>query len=69
MIAKFEIMGNEHVYVKVNGRDVLSFGDGGHEVNLSHFLKPGRLNNITFSFNKGSSFGSNSWFNNAYGST
>ena len=53
VIAKFDIVGNEHVDVKINGNKILAFGDGSREVNLSHFLLPGKSNTVTFSFTKG----------------
>jgi hypothetical protein len=53
IVCKFDILNNEHVNVKINGKNVLSFGDGSKEVDLSHFLVAGKMNNITFTFDKG----------------
>lgn len=53
IVCNFNILNNEHVNVKINGKNVLSFGDGSKEVDLGHFLIPGKMNNITFTFDKG----------------
>jgi hypothetical protein len=53
IVGNFNILNNEHVNVKINGKNVLSFGNGTKEVDLSHYLVPGKMNNITFTFDKG----------------
>jgi hypothetical protein len=53
IVCHFDIKNNEHVNVKINGKDVLAFGDGTKDVDLGHFLAAGKMNNITFTFDKG----------------
>jgi hypothetical protein len=52
VVAHMDIKIGEHVAVKVNGRTVGSYGNGGYDLNLAHFLHPG-LNNVTFLFDGG----------------